>query len=85
MKNYCNRFKSTTNWNKYQSKIAIHKAPDLYLDYLIDPSFQGINRLSVSPFNPTDSRIGYSRYYLSTSKVNDNTVMIDGKNFFDRS
>ena len=30
-------FKGTFNWNKYQSKTA--QAPDLYLDYLIEPNF----------------------------------------------
>ena len=37
-------FKITVNWNKYQSKVTI-QAPNLYLDYLIDPIFQGANRL----------------------------------------
>ena len=32
-------FKRTINWKKYQSKEKI-KAPDLYLDYLIDLIFQ---------------------------------------------
>ena len=30
-------FKGTFNWNKYQSKTA--QAPDLYLNYLIEPNF----------------------------------------------
>ena len=37
-------FKRTINWNKYQSKVTI-QAPKPYLDYIIDPSFQGVNRL----------------------------------------
>ena len=36
-------FKRTINWNKYQSKVSIH-APSPYLDFLIDPSFQGVNK-----------------------------------------
>ena len=32
------------NWNKYQSKVTM-QVPNPYLDYLIDPSFQGVNRL----------------------------------------
>ena len=35
-------FKRTLNGNKYQSKVTIH-APNPYLDYLIDPSFHGLN------------------------------------------
>ena len=36
-------FKRTINWNKYQSKPSI-QAQNQYLDYLIDPSLQGVNR-----------------------------------------
>ena len=39
-------FKRTINWNKYQSKVTIQE-PNTHLDYLIDPSFQGVNRLFV--------------------------------------
>ena len=38
-------FKSTINWNKYHSKTETLNASNLYLDFLIDPSFQGVNRL----------------------------------------
>ena len=36
-------FKRTINWNKYQSK-GTQEAQNRYLDFLIDPSFQGVNR-----------------------------------------
>ena len=39
-------FKRTINWNKYQSKL-ITQAQSHYLDYLVDSSFQGVNRLCV--------------------------------------
>ena len=39
-------FKSKINWNKYQSKVTT-QASNQYLDYLIDPSFQGVNRIFV--------------------------------------
>ena len=38
--------KRTINWNKYQSKVSIERQ-NHYLVYLIDPSFQGANRLFV--------------------------------------
>ena len=38
-------FKRTTNWNKYQSKIT--QTRKQYLNYLIDPSFWGVNRVFV--------------------------------------
>ena len=39
-------FKRAINWNKYKSKISTEMS-NHYLDYLIDPSFQGVNRLFV--------------------------------------
>ena len=54
-------FKSTINWNKYHLKIKALNASNSYLDFLIDPSFQGVNRLFVLPFNANDRRIGHSR------------------------
>ena len=42
-------FKRTINWNNYQSKVSIER-PDEYLDYLINPSFQGVNRLFILSF-----------------------------------
>ena len=42
-------FKRKINWNKYQSKISV-QAQNQYLDYLVDPSFQGVNRLFVLSF-----------------------------------
>ena len=37
-------FKRTINWNKCQPKVTVH-AQNQNLDYLIDPSFQEVNRL----------------------------------------
>ena len=37
-------FKRTINWNKYQAKVSTERQ-NQYLNYLIDPSFQGVNRL----------------------------------------
>ena len=42
-------FKRTVNWKKYQSKMSTERQ-NQYLDYLTDPSFQGVNRLLVLPF-----------------------------------
>ena len=39
-------FKTTVDWKKYQSKVTIQKQ-NQYLDYLKDPSLQGVNRLFV--------------------------------------
>ena len=42
-------FKRTINWNKCQSKLKEHKR-NRYLDFLIDPTFEGVNRLFVLSF-----------------------------------
>ena len=36
------RFKRTSNWNKYHSKTR--PAENGYLDFLIDPGFQALNK-----------------------------------------
>ena len=42
-------FKHNSNWIKYQSE-ATRQAQNQYLDYLTDPSFQGVNGLFVLLF-----------------------------------
>ena len=46
-------FKRTTTWNKYLAKTT-NQRRNRYLDYLIDPSFQGVNRLFVLSFKDDD-------------------------------
>ena len=69
-------FKRTINWNKYQTKTKTQSYPRRYLDYLIDPSFQAVNKLFVLMFDVNANRLGHSRYYLPTAKVEDCNVMI---------
>ena len=58
-------FKRTINWNKYQPKISV-KAPNPYLDFLIDPIFQRVNRLFVLSFESRNNRTVHTKYYLPT-------------------
>ena len=48
-------FKNIINWNTCQSKISTER-PDQYLHYLIDPSFQEVNRLFVLLFEDEAQR-----------------------------
>ena len=75
-------FKRTINWDKYHPKTEPLNAPNPYLNFLIEPSFQGANRLFVLSFNALDDRTRHWRSYLPTAK--DYNVMIDGKDFFDQ-
>ena len=58
--------------------------PNPYLDYLIDPSFQGVNRLFVSLFEISTNITVHTGYYLSKVEIKDDNVMIDGQNFFNQ-
>ena len=42
-------FKRTINWNKYQSKVK-QQTRSRNLDFLIDPSFQGVKKIFVLLF-----------------------------------
>ena len=48
-------FRRTINWNKYLVKIT-NQARNRYLNYLVDPSFQGVKRIFVLPFKDDDGR-----------------------------
>ena len=73
-------FKRTINWNKCKSNIKTFPQ-NRYLNPLINPSFQGVNRLFVLSFENEDDRTSHSTYYLPKVEIKDYNVMIDGKNF----
>ena len=54
------------------------------LKYLVEPSFQGVNRLFVLAFEDDAQRTSNKRYYIPNVEIKDYNVMIDGKNFFDQ-
>ena len=56
-------FKSTIDWNKYQSKVTA-QARNQYLDYLIDLSFHGVNSLFVLSFEDSAVRTGHTKYFF---------------------
>ena len=60
-------FRRTINWNKYQSNIKT-SAQSRYLNYLVDASFQGVNRLFLLPFENDNDRTSHSTYYLPKVK-----------------
>ena len=73
-------FKRTINRNKYSSKVSIERQ-NQYLDYLIDPNFQGVNRLFVLSFEDNSHRTRHTGYFLF-SKISllgsvDKTIFIN--------
>ena len=64
-----------------QSKVT-EQTQNRYLDYLIDPGFQGVNRIFILSFeNRTDRNI-HTVYSLPKVEIKDYNVMINGRNFF---
>ena len=58
-------FKRVINWNKYLSKPEL-LAQNPNLNHLVEPSFQGGNRLFVLAFENDDDRTSHDEYYLPT-------------------
>ena len=73
-------FKRTITWKKYQPKVS-PEALNLYLDFLIDPSIQGVNRLFVLSFEDKEDRTVQTKYYFPTVEIKNYNVMIDEKTF----
>ena len=76
-----NGFKRTITWNKYLAKPE-SLAQNANLNNLIQPSFQGVNRLFVLAFEDDAQRTSNKRFCIPNIEIKDCNVMIDGKNFF---
>ena len=76
-------FKRVFNWNKYLSKSEL-LAQNPNLIHLVEPSFQGVNRLFVLALENDNHRTSDGRYYLPTVEIKDYNIMINGENFFDQ-
>ena len=75
-------FKRTINWNRFESEPKTY-TQKRYLNHLINPIFQGVNRLFVVSFENENDRKSHNNHYLPKVEIRDYNVMIDGKNFFD--
>ena len=74
-------FKKVINWNKYLSKPELlEQNPNL--NHLVEPSFQGVNRLFVLAFENDGNRTSSDLYYLPNVEIKDYNIMINGENFF---
>ena len=77
-------FRRTISWNKYLPKAELlRQNPNL--NHLIEPSFQGVNRLFVLAFENDAQRTSNKRYYIRSVEIKDYNVMIDGKTFWSTS
>ena len=76
-------FKRVINWNKYLSKPEL-LAQNSNINHLVEPSFQGVNRLFVLAFENDDDKTRSDEYYLPIVEIKDYNIMINGENFFDQ-
>ena len=75
-------FKRTVKWNKYMSYIS-NETKNSNLNYLIDPTFEKVNRLFVLSFENEDDRTSYHEYYVPNVEIKNYNVLIDGNPFFE--
>ena len=76
-------FKRKINWNKYLGKTT-SQARNRYLNYLIDPSFQVVNRLFAFSFKDDGGRESHMQYFLPIVEIKGYNVIIDERNLFDQ-
>ena len=69
-------FKRTISWNKYLPKPEL-LARNANLNHLIEPSFQGVNRLFVLAFENDEQRTSNKRYYIPNAEIKDYNVISD--------
>ena len=73
-------FKRVINWNKYLSKPELlRRNPNL--NYLIEPSFQGVNRLFILAFENDTQRTSHSGYYLPSVAIKSYNIVFNGEKF----
>ena len=82
MKQFESSFTRTITWNKYHPKSKT-LLQNRYLNYLIDPSIQGVNRLFLPLENGTDTEVR-AKYYLTTEKIKDHNFTIHWRNLSDQ-
>ena len=75
-------FKRTIKWNKYWWEVT-NQTKTNNLNYLIDPTFNKVNRLFFLSFENEEDRTSFSKYYTPKVETKDFNVLIDGKSFFD--
>ena len=75
-------FKKTIKWNKYESGMT-NQIKTNNLNYLMDPTFNKVNKLFVLSFENEEDRRSFSKYYIPKVEIKGFNVLIDGKSFFD--
>ena len=69
-------------WSKYRSQM-INQTATNNLNFLIDSTFNNINRLFVLAFPNEEDRRSFSKYYTPTVEIKDYNVIMDGEPFYE--
>ena len=69
-------------WKRYRTQI-INQPSTNNLNFLIDPTFNNINRLFVLAFPNEEDRSWFSKYYMPNVEIKDYNVLIDLQRFYD--
>ena len=74
--------KRTTKWNKCRSEMTNRTKTNNW-NYLIDPTFNKVNRLFVLSFENEEDRTSFSKHYTRKVEAKGFNVLVDGKSVFD--
>ena len=79
-------FKRSVHWNEYKVIPEQRYNANDNIRKLIDPSWQGINRLFVLAYlNDNTSTVNsHSKYFLPRAEIKNYNIEIDGRNFYDQ-
>ena len=78
-------FKRSVYWNKYKVIPEKRYNANGNIRILIDPSWQGINRLFVLAYlNDNTSTVNSHRKYFLPREIKNYNIEIDGRNFYDQ-
>ena len=79
-------FKRSIYWNKYKIIPETIYATNENIRLLIDPSWQGINRLFVLAYlnDATSTANSYRKYFLPRIKIENFNIEINSRNFYDQ-
>ena len=80
-------FKTPIYWNEYKVIPEKIYAANENIRILIDPSWQGINRLFVLPYAYGDNiadENSYRKYFLPKIKIENYNIEIVGRNFYEQ-
>ena len=69
------------DWKRYRTQI-INQLATNNLNFLIDPTFNNVNRLFVLAFPIEEDRFSFSKYYTPTAEIKDYIILINLQPFY---